>query len=346
MTGRAKGIVYSESAGEIRLGGGFEADLRGSRRSGGADRPLRRVARVREPRAPRPRRRARRVLGRPHPGRRLLALVHRGRGRERPRVRPLRGTGPRRPDRCRPGSSGREASHLRRQDRRVLPPRPPFVGGGRRLGRFRSAVRCRVVDHRPGRESALLRRAGRRRRGLGRVGRRDGRDRHRRSGGTTAVAGDSAAFTAATGILQAYGREGGPAVADSAGIRIEAPLLAAGPAAGDLAGFGRSALRLQARRRRPGGRIFLGRRGGLRHSRQSRSQGRHGGRRVLRQRSGLAGRGIPPRRRARDLRRRRGDAGRRRRLCRPRSSRRGRRRRSARSRSAVRRWSSPPRAAP
>ena len=52
--------------------------------------------------------------------------------------------------------------------------------------------------------------------------------------GMTAIAGDSAEFTVATGILRAGGEAGRPAVADSAGIRIEAPLLAAGPAAGDL----------------------------------------------------------------------------------------------------------------
>ncbi len=89
MTGRAKGIVYSESAGEIRLGGGFEAVLAAPGGDGGADRPLRRVAHVPERRSPRPHRRAGRVLGRPHQGRLLFALVHGGRRRERPRIRPF-----------------------------------------------------------------------------------------------------------------------------------------------------------------------------------------------------------------------------------------------------------------
>lgn len=53
--------------------------------------------------------------------------------------------------------------------------------------------------------------------------------------GRTAVTSDTAAFAAAAGILRAAGQAGRPAVADSAGMRIEAPLLAAGPGAGDLA---------------------------------------------------------------------------------------------------------------
>lgn len=54
-------------------------------------------------------------------------------------------------------------------------------------------------------------------------------------GGMTAVASDSTEFAVATGILRAGGQAGRPAVAESAGIRIEAPLLTVGPAAGDLA---------------------------------------------------------------------------------------------------------------
>lgn len=57
-------------------------------------------------------------------------------------------------------------------------------------------------------------------------------------GGLTTVMCDSAAFTAATGILRADGRADRPAVADPPGMRIEAPSLAAGPAAGDLAASG------------------------------------------------------------------------------------------------------------
>lgn len=50
--------------------------------------------------------------------------------------------------------------------------------------------------------------------------------------------GESAAFDASTRVLRASGKPGRPAVADSRRARIEAPSLAAGPAAGDLEASG------------------------------------------------------------------------------------------------------------
>ena len=78
MTGRAKG---DHLLGERRRDPSrrrVPSRSFGSRRSGGADRPIRSVAHVPERRSPRPCRRASRVLERPHQGRLLVALVHDG----------------------------------------------------------------------------------------------------------------------------------------------------------------------------------------------------------------------------------------------------------------------------
>jgi lipopolysaccharide export system protein LptA len=50
--------------------------------------------------------------------------------------------------------------------------------------------------------------------------------------------GESVAFEASTGVLRASGKPGRPAVADSRRARIEAPSIAAGPASGDLEASG------------------------------------------------------------------------------------------------------------
>jgi lipopolysaccharide export system protein LptA len=234
MTGRAKGIVYSESAGEIRLGGGFEAVLAAPGGRGqpivlsGASLTYRSVDR-----------RGRvdgqaafsdgRIKGSSHSlsftaagdESALVSALFEGRARV-----VLTGA-----DR-----SGRESGAID-ADRVEVSFRRGLVSSAEAAG----AV---VFSLRPAAGPAIRVRAGKAEFAVGPDG---APGDWAASGGVaaeigpggdegiTAIESDSAEFTVATGILRAGGQAGRPAVAESAGIRIEAPRFAAGPAAGDLA---------------------------------------------------------------------------------------------------------------
>ena len=234
MTGRAKGIVYAESSGEIRLDGGFETVLSAP---GGAGEPV--------------------VLS-------GASLTYRS-GDRRGRVD---GQAAFSDGRIRGGSSSlsfKAAGDESALDSALFEGQARVdLTGADRNGRESGAIAADRVDVsfrrglmlsaeaegsvvfslQPSAGPSIRVRAGRAKFSVGPEG---AAGDWAASGGVTAeigpsgddgmtaVAGDSAEFTVATGILRAGGQAGRPAVADSAGIRIEAPLLAAGPAAGDLA---------------------------------------------------------------------------------------------------------------
>jgi len=234
MTGRAKRILYSESAGEIRLGGGFEAVLAAP---GGAGEP---IALSGASLSYRSGDRRGRIEG--------LAAFSDGR---------IRGSSSSLSFTAAGDESSLDSALFEGQARVDLPgpDRDDREGGSIAADRVDVSFRRGLMSSAEAEGSVAFNlqtpsgpsirvQAGRAKFTVGPEG--DPGDWAASGGvtaeigpsvsvGMTALASDSAEFTVATGILRAGGQAGRPAVADSAGIRIEAPLLAAGPAAGDLA---------------------------------------------------------------------------------------------------------------